>query len=45
MKAQLGNEREAALTTQKIEFQEKKIQELLKALSDSNQSYQEKLSS
>lgn len=44
VKAQLGNERETALTNQKIEFQEKKIQELLKALSDSNQSYQEKLS-
>jgi hypothetical protein len=43
MKSQLGNEREAALTNQKIDFQEKKIQELLKALTDSNQSYQEKL--
>lgn len=45
MQKKLEAGREEALTKQKIEFQDKKIEELLKALADSSTKYQEKLDS
>lgn len=45
MQKNLESGRDKALTQQKIEFQEKKIEELLKALADSSSSYHEKLES
>ena len=43
MQRKLESGRDQALTQQKIEFQEKKIEDLLKALADCNKNYQEKI--
>ena len=39
VKSQLGNDHETALTDQKIEYQDKKIQELMSMLTETNKSF------